>query len=523
MYIDYSTWETFEYKVSSLRLDVNNPRIRHIGKILNQNQILKLLLDKEKVYELAKKISEEGYFVGEEPIICIENDKKVVLEGNRRIAALKLLQDPKKYLPINKANTLLQNVLRNNIQIDNCKIKCHIAPNRLLANPIIYERHKGEAVYKWKTGNQYSFVAEMYEKDGLSIDDICDILNETRGNVLRPLKAYHLFSKGKEIVEKEGMNTIDIEKFDLTNLERFYKIEEARKFLGIDFDNDTGKMIVKLPWKEFEKRIMITFKELSDTERFSREYNTREDLEKFVDKLKENPDIDISIVTDESITRSQVVENRKSLEDETAKTTTRRKRSKQRSYFNSIPRDKEIIFDNEKLDSLFTELKTLPVEKKYSFSVLLRSYLEQSLYFYLETKKLLGEVSSKAREEHKNNNLKKVKAVITYIDGIYLPDRNVNNIDPEKLMNILKFNVNKEFLDLSLQSMLDYVVKQELVNYLDTCTYKNTKDYIERIKMGLDLAVHNNKTIIDVEHNKRAWQHLEPLFTYLSESINTKE
>ena len=30
----------------------------------------------EKVYELAKKISEEGFYVGEEPIICIENNKK---------------------------------------------------------------------------------------------------------------------------------------------------------------------------------------------------------------------------------------------------------------------------------------------------------------------------------------------------------------------------------------------------------------------------------------------------------------
>lgn len=79
MYIDYSTWETFEYKVSSLQLDINNPRIRYMGDNLNQIQVLKILLEKEKIYELAKKISEEGFFVGEEPIICIENNKKVVL------------------------------------------------------------------------------------------------------------------------------------------------------------------------------------------------------------------------------------------------------------------------------------------------------------------------------------------------------------------------------------------------------------------------------------------------------------
>ena len=53
-------------------------------------------------------------------------------------------------------------------------------------------------------------------------------------------------------------------------------------------------------------------------------------------------------------------------------------------------------------------------------------------------------------------------------------------------------------------------------------TYKNIKAYIERIKMDLDLAIHNIETIIDAEHNKRAWQHLEPLFVYLSENINTE-
>jgi len=36
---------------------------------------LKFLIENEKVCKLAKK-NEEGYFVGEEPIICIENNKK---------------------------------------------------------------------------------------------------------------------------------------------------------------------------------------------------------------------------------------------------------------------------------------------------------------------------------------------------------------------------------------------------------------------------------------------------------------
>ena len=351
MYIDYSIWETYEYKVSALQLDLNNPRIRYMGDSLNQTQVLKVLLEKEKVYELAKKISEEGYFVGEEPIICIENGKKVVLEGNRRVASLKLLQNPKKYLSTAKAKILMQNIIKNNIPIDDYKIRCFIAPNRLLANPIIYERHKGDAVQKWKTGNQYSFIAEMYGKDGLSIEDICTVLNETRAKVLKPLKAYNLFLEGKEILEKEEGLIIDVTNFEITNLERFYTLDEVKLFLGIDFDNNNGELIIKLPQEEFEKRIIVTFKSLLDAERFSREYNTTEELKSLLEKLKKDPSIDLSVIPENEKNKSRSSENRKDLEDEKNKTNTRKKKSNKNGYLNFIIyRDREIIFDNEKLD-----------------------------------------------------------------------------------------------------------------------------------------------------------------------------
>lgn len=521
MYIDYSTWETYEYKVSSLQLDINNPRIRYMGENLNQTQVLTILIEKEKIYELAKKISEEGYFVGEEPIICIEKNKKIVLEGNRRIASLKLLQNPKKYLSRAKANILLQNIIKNNIPIDNYKIKCHIAPNRLLANPIIYERHKGEAVQKWKTGNQYSFVAEMYEKDGLSIEDICEVLNETRGNVLRPLKAYNLFFEGKDILEKKEDIIIDITNFDLTNLERFAGFEDGRKFLGIEFDNDNGGLIIKFPRDEFEKRIIIVFKALIDAERFSREFNKDEDKIEFINKLKKDPTIDLSIEAGKGTTNGRFSDKRKDLEDEKNKTIRRRKKTNKNSYSNNIiPRDKEIIFDNDKLDSLFYELKTLSYDKKYSFAVLLRSYLEQSLYYFIKEKNLMDNLSLKVKDENIKNGQKKVETLIQYIKNTCQIE---TDIDMDVCMRILRFNSDKDYSDTTLKAMLDYVIKNFLINYLDTNKYKNLKDYIERIKMGLDLAVHNIETIIDAEHNKRAWYHLEPLFDFLSENINIKD
>ena len=514
MYIDYSTWETFEYKVSTLQLDVNNPRIRYNKNNLNQAEILKLLIQKEKIYELAKKISEEGYFVCEEPIICIENGKKVVLEGNRRIAALKLLQDPKKYLNTARANVLLKNTLANNIHYD--KIRCYIAPNRLQANPIIYERHKGDAVKRWETGNQYSFVAEMYSKDGLSIEDICKVLNENRSEVMKTIKTYNLFIEGQKILDKEGLH-IDTDNFNLTNLERFYSVDTAKQFLGIDFDNDSGEIKVKLPDEEYEKRMLVAFDKLSNSDNFSRTYNTNEDIQKLVKEMSESPNIDMSIELSEGSVRNSMT-NRQELESAKSNITKRRN-SKRKQIENSIiSRDREISFNNEKLDALFTELKTLPIDKKYAFSVLLRTYLEQALFYYLDVNDLLEDFSKKQNEESQKNGLAKVKSLLSYLKG-----KNHNTICAEEddIMKILKFNVDKkDYSNVSLKPMLDYVMSKSLVNEFDNQTYKVIKQQVEMIKTSLDLSVHNIKYFADFESTKKAWSELEPIIVFLSNNIN---
>ncbi|WP_234977630.1 hypothetical protein [Flavobacterium cucumis] len=491
--------------------------MKYRGVNLNQTQIMAFLIKNEKVYELAKKISEEGYFVGEEPIICIENNKKVVLEGNRRTAAMKLLQDPKKYLSTAKANTLLQNILVNNIPVDK-KLKCYIAPNRLLANPIIYERHNGASLQRWKTGNQYAFVAEMYYEDGLGIDDICDVLNESRPRILKPLKAYNLFFEGKEILSREEGIDIEISEFEFTNLERFYSFDKAREFLGIEFNNENGELLINIPRSEFELRLLEVFKLIIDSERFSRDFNKDDDKNRLVDKLYSDPKFDFKVEAVANV-ESKTAQQKADLEAKKNNVTNRKQKKSKKSFFENriIPGDKEIIFDNDKLENLFSELKHLPVDKKYSFAVLLRTYLEQSLYFYLRENNLFDSLTIKTNEENNKNSQKKIQLLTTHLKGKYKIDE---EIDSEAITNILRFNSSKDYSNASLGIMLDYVKNNELDNHLDTNKLKNLKHYIDRIKDGLDLAVHNLETVIDFEHNKRAWIHLEPLFDILSNNIN---
>lgn len=259
---------------------------------------------------------------------------------------------------------------------------------------------------------------------------------------------------------------------------------------------------------------------MMNAESFSRQYNTTEDIESLIKDLEKSPEVNMSIGLDENNTRSSGGD-RQDLEAAKNKVTKRRK-SRKSSFDNYvIPRDKEIFFDNDKLDTLFSELRGLTNDKKYAFSVLLRTYLEQSLYFFIEQNGLMDEFSKKVGQDSKKNGLTKVKTLITYL-------KNKHNlqepISEDEIMNILKFNNDKaDYSSASLKPMLDFVLTTKLANDLDSQTYRVVKQQIELIKNSLDLSVHNLIFFADIESNKKAWTELEPLFDYLSNNIHTEE
>src|SRR5580700_3461590 len=85
------------YPVGSLLLDAENPRLVEYGLTAGATQfdILRVLWERMAISELAMSIAYNGYFE-HEPLFAITHpgsEDLVVIEGNRRLAAVKLLLD----------------------------------------------------------------------------------------------------------------------------------------------------------------------------------------------------------------------------------------------------------------------------------------------------------------------------------------------------------------------------------------------------------------------------------------------
>ena len=93
--MDLTSWKTVNAKVSGLELDRMNPRIPGIGNGRSTRDIVATLIEHEDVLALAKSIVDFGGLYPNERLIAVDEEReRVVVEGNRRLAALKLLHSP---------------------------------------------------------------------------------------------------------------------------------------------------------------------------------------------------------------------------------------------------------------------------------------------------------------------------------------------------------------------------------------------------------------------------------------------
>lgn len=86
-----------EIPIDKLRFDPKNPRLPRTINGHDTNAVLKWMLKDASIIELMIAIGEKGYFPGEPILVTESNVNGIydVIEGNRRLCAVKLLSDPR--------------------------------------------------------------------------------------------------------------------------------------------------------------------------------------------------------------------------------------------------------------------------------------------------------------------------------------------------------------------------------------------------------------------------------------------
>ena len=390
--------------IEQLKLWNENPRLnpdeKHITLADFAEDLIANKNEKQHFFDLIKSIANN--FIPADPIIVwqdADSHKFYVAEGNRRVLALKLLNDP------NKAPKSIRAYIRKISESRKTKlekIKVCVAPTLEDAEWYINQRNSASSLQlPWSRIQQQRWLDNLYEKYGNDIDTLNAKTSMSKSeleNYIRNIRLLDLI-KSTEIksvlTEDQYKKATDIN-FPVTILERFFSNRTVKEKWGIDFDglkinlknrNDFFTAYAELIKNSVDNQIGIKI----DTRTITTKLNTI--LEKLppIDLSKNDPFVISGKTTYQAKSAKETISNKK-VTNTTLKGDPNRKHLILPCY--------SLETSEYRLEGIFNELKKLSVDTyKNAVAASIRIFLDLAVFNWLQTENLLKELQSQEKKD----------------------------------------------------------------------------------------------------------------------------
>lgn len=262
------TYYRMSIPLNCLLLDTENAR--H-GQQDDQNAVLKWMASQSKVMNLARSIARHGINPSELPIVVPAGgdhpDLYIVVEGNRRVAVLKMLQDPEK-CPDERARKQYRKLRQEAHAILPTELNCIVFPDLQSASHWIQLRHLGEqdgaGTVPWGAKENEFFARRMGQRGP----------NEPAMKLLE-------YALTTGLITKE-----EFDRIPLTNVTRLIKSPDVRREIGMNLRKGELSRVAEAEY--FDRVLTGMLKALASP---SREWTVsalknREQRVKFIKDLK---------------------------------------------------------------------------------------------------------------------------------------------------------------------------------------------------------------------------------------------
>jgi len=245
-------WGEAELNPLKIMLDAQNPRIEVAGDATQEEIRLKLLAHEDVVKLATGIVKFGGLMPGERIIVCKENRKHVVVEGNRRTCACQLLLKPE-LVPekFKKKFPVASQELKDAISV----IKADISPDRDTAEPTITKRHTEPGIDRWRTTAKMRRASKLLDA-GYDLAQIAEKLG-ARQTVLRTsIREYRLLRYVLDF-DHRAWTQSELERLTDQTLKtnpytRFFTLSGVKEKLGLSYD-EHDHVTSSLPTNVFEQ------------------------------------------------------------------------------------------------------------------------------------------------------------------------------------------------------------------------------------------------------------------------------
>ena len=168
--------------VSELTFDTSNPRLPEFDLSANAKEadVIKVLWDAMDVEELVMSIAASGFFPHEPLIVAQEEGKNVVIEGNRRLAAVKILLDDSL---AKKLKVVLPEKINDDAKDDLRQIPTIRRTRESAWRYLGFKHVNGPA--KWSSYAKSRYIATVHQTYEISLEEIAKQIGDTHKTVQR--------------------------------------------------------------------------------------------------------------------------------------------------------------------------------------------------------------------------------------------------------------------------------------------------------------------------------------------------
>jgi hypothetical protein len=357
-------------KIDSLDLDLENPRITLAS---DQRDAMQKILNEQKVrlINLAESIAAKGFSPMDRCLILRSNiraGKFIILEGNRRLLAAKLLKNPALINTLEMPDAFKKRLLKASQGFDVKRVEpvdCYEVTDRAEGNDWLRQRHNGA-------------------DEGRGIVNWSAIAGSRFRGRDPALQALDFVMEHGELTDEQKETIAG--KFPLTTLDRLLSTPSVRTAIG--FEITGGKLQTELPAEEALKplkRIVLDLAGFGTEKLTVTHLKSKEQQNAYVGKLKTADKPNLSMKTGTVLPVEGMTDK-----DFVAKSTTALKKTRTgriAARLTVIPKSCKLSIPTPKIAGIYNELKMLQLSKHvHAIGVLMRVFLEMSVDDYLENK-----------------------------------------------------------------------------------------------------------------------------------------
>ncbi|WP_273758941.1 ParB/Srx family N-terminal domain-containing protein [Bartonella sp. AU55XJBT] len=274
--------KTKTISLKKLKLDLENPRI---SRSLTEKEAINFLCDTEKILELAEDIAENGLSPCEKLMVLQDGEKYIVKEGNRRLVALKILDNPS-LAPRHLSKKISEYSENRKIQIN--FVECAIASDIGESNHWMVIKHlgqnNGKGVKPWNAIQKTRYFP-------------------SNKNRFAYLLFYHLLEN-------------PLLQYDITTVTRLISGSTFFEYTGIYYNQEEDKLIFSHPYEEnsaLDNFLKQFVKDILEKKVHSRSCNNAKAIAKYFETLSRQFDLHKTFVYSKNVPRKG--KNKKETED----------------------------------------------------------------------------------------------------------------------------------------------------------------------------------------------------------------